>query len=1064
MKTPARIVVSNTYLSSFEKVVDDAIKLSEKDKFENIVFVVPDGFSLNAEQLLFAHTKRQSFFNIWTTTLSRLVSKVLKNDDKNYAVLTKNTGIMLVSKILLENQDKISTYKKLSNKYSLAEKMFNAINLLKSSGVRPEELLQNFDDSNFGLKIKDIFVVYSEYEKQMAKMPDKITRLEIFDKKVRDDEYIKNSHIFFAHFDSFTNAQLETLTNLAKYAKSFEIGLCANTFQKNAWIYDNVVFQRVISTFKEKSLPYEIENANAHLSSFSNHILKNMFAFEEAEQFETNAISLFECENVDEEVQNTASYIKYLLLEKKYQFDDINVAVCGLGDYQNSIDKIFKEFDFSFYIDKQRDLMSHFFAKALCKIFDFVCGQNSIADCVAIAKSPIFDFDQNAKDCFENYLIKYNVFASMIYKSFKKENSQDELLAESVRTIFDHIKIFAEDLSNCQTVSEYVDALNIFLQKIDAEQKIQNFAKKEIDLVQNSVDEQVFEKFSQILSDASNMFCDVKMTKEMFFEMLKNNMKSTNLKTVPLVCDSVFVGDASKSTFSPKKVLFVLGASQTRMPVYQNDSGTITDAEIGKFVSNRIITPTISELNKREKFKLFNLLLQASENLVLSFSTVTNGGVENKSEFVSALQKLFKTDGKTIGIRKAKNNYLLLEKNPELSAYVVGSFLNALKISEDGQNETLKKQIEINLQNMIEREKNYYIDKNKFQVSDVRKALFKNNRTSISQIESYFSCPFKQFLTYAVKPQDKPKFELKPYEIGDIFHRIAQSFVNLYKTDSTIDENIAEKLIVEIVSEPKYERIRENKIVYKNLLTESKRFCMAIKHQIESGNYKPYATEWRFENYKLDNNLNIKGFVDRIDVCQNDNSIRIIDYKTGNQDFDFSDYYYGKKLQLIMYLKIASEMLGKKPASAMYMPVRNSFDGKNENILSSYMLDGVLLDEDLTRENFDKEIKKNSKSDIIKVRYKKDGGLQSRSLSTSLDSKQMLDLQNYCFKIANMATKEMLDGNLMPKPYKDGGTSCDYCQFRAICQYNLDAKGYRKITTKNKTSFSKNSNQGEKYE
>ena len=59
--------------------------------------------------------------------------------------------------------------KKLAKNYGLAETMFDVINLLKSSGVKPAELLQNFDKSNFGLKIKDIYLVYSEYEKQMTK-------------------------------------------------------------------------------------------------------------------------------------------------------------------------------------------------------------------------------------------------------------------------------------------------------------------------------------------------------------------------------------------------------------------------------------------------------------------------------------------------------------------------------------------------------------------------------------------------------------------------------------------------------------------------------------------------------------------------------------------------------------------------------------------------------------------------------------------------------------------------------------------------------------------------------
>ena len=161
------IVLSNTYLSGFYKVIDDIAEKIEKEPDSNIILVVPDKFSLNAEQIFMERTGLSSVFNVWLTTLSRLVNKVINESGKNFSVLSKNSGTMLVSKIILENIDKISTYKKIANNYSLAETMYNVINLLKSSGVKPEELKNNFSDKNFGLKIKDIYVVYSEYEKYM---------------------------------------------------------------------------------------------------------------------------------------------------------------------------------------------------------------------------------------------------------------------------------------------------------------------------------------------------------------------------------------------------------------------------------------------------------------------------------------------------------------------------------------------------------------------------------------------------------------------------------------------------------------------------------------------------------------------------------------------------------------------------------------------------------------------------------------------------------------------------------------------------------------------------------
>ena len=51
-------------------------------------------------------------------------------------------------------------------------------------------------------------------------------------------------------FESFTNVQQVSLANLAKYAKSFNISLCANTLQPNHYIYCNDVFQKLRGYFE----------------------------------------------------------------------------------------------------------------------------------------------------------------------------------------------------------------------------------------------------------------------------------------------------------------------------------------------------------------------------------------------------------------------------------------------------------------------------------------------------------------------------------------------------------------------------------------------------------------------------------------------------------------------------------------------------------------------------------------------------------------------------------------------------------------------------------------------
>ena len=97
-KQRVNIVLSNTYLSGYYKVVDEiADKLKEQPN-SNIILVVPDKFSLNAEQIFMERTGLSSVFNVWITTLSRFVGKVV-GDDENF-VLLSSPKILIASNIL----------------------------------------------------------------------------------------------------------------------------------------------------------------------------------------------------------------------------------------------------------------------------------------------------------------------------------------------------------------------------------------------------------------------------------------------------------------------------------------------------------------------------------------------------------------------------------------------------------------------------------------------------------------------------------------------------------------------------------------------------------------------------------------------------------------------------------------------------------------------------------------------------------------------------------------------------------------------------------------------------
>ena len=1037
------IVVSNTYLSSFYEIIDQIKEHSENNKFENIILVVPDKFSLNAEQIFMEKFETASVFNVWLTTITRLVNKIVEEKDRNLKVLSKTSGTMLVSKIIIENADKLVSYKKISNNYSLAETMFNVINLLKSSGVKPAELKNNFDNSTFGLKLKDIYLIYSEYEKEMSKMVDSTTRLEIFNNLAKESDYLKNSHIYFAMFDSFTNVQINSLANLAKLCKSFHIGLCSNTKQNNANIYDNVSFQKIKSMLQDQHIDFSISNIFAKLNNRNAFLSQNFLAYNTNEKFETEDIKITECDSIEQEVRYVASKIKFLVMEKGYLFDDINVAINGLDDYAGQIQNTFNEYDLPFYLDSKRTMLDHYFCNLLFKVSDFVCGEQTLTNALIIVKSPMFLIDYSKKCDFENYCKKYNIFGNMFYSHFLQE---DEMLknAEEVRVqVFENIKILEKNINNLHTIKDYTDALINYVEAINSKEAIEHNINLQSDIITKKIDQEVLQKFFKVLDDTLDLVAEDEVSKEMYFDMLKSGLEGVNLLTAPIRCNSIFVGDASQSTYYPRKVLFVLGATDSRMPAYQSDDGTITDTEIAIFKSSNQITPTIKELNKREKFKLFNLLLMPEDRLELCYSTMINGQMQQKSEFIVSLQNIITVDGCGLPIDRYLFNdlQLLKSKNKNFPVYLVGTEKNCIKLAN--KNTVLNVVLRDAINDILKLAEQRYKDSNdRYLLSDAKKYLFYDNKTSISQIEKYFKCPFYQFIERTISPQETEDSEIKPLVIGNILHKIAQYFVDVLIFDNFKTKDI-EKLVLncfdKTLKEKEFKSYTNNAYVMHILKDESLRFCNAIYNQIISSDFKPYKAEMRFD-FKIKDNLMLNGIIDRVDLYGDYASI--VDYKTGSQKFSFQEIYYGIKLQLMTYSKIISQILNKQIVNCAYMPVKNSFSDIGDSVFKNYKLDGICLNDDI-KVHLDKNLLTQNKSEII-----------STSKNYCLTNEEFKSIFDYTFKVIDKALDEMLDGYIEPKPYKNGdNNSCKYCKYKSICHHLINKNGFRKFKKKDKASF-----------
>ena len=199
----------------------------------------------------------------------------------------------------------------------------------------------------------------------------------------------------------------------------------------------------------------------------------------------------------------------------------------------------------------------------------------------------------------------------------------------------------------------------------------------------------------------------------------------------------------------------------------------------------------------------------------------------------------------------------------------------------------------------------------------------------------------------------------------------------------------------------------------------------------------------------------IEGIIDRMDVLP-DGSIKIIDYKTGNDKFSESEARAGWKLQLMIYLMAGMGYGGidRKPAGVFYFNIKDDVISQKkyleelspEKLMADFRLEGAMInDEDVIRAvagDFEKE------SEVAKVSRKDDGGYTAYSRLISAD-----DFNEFMREVADKVTElatGITEGKISPDPAKkeSGGLSaCTYCDYRSFCGFDtaFDGCKYRWI-------------------
>lgn len=1006
-----------------------------KNQSGKISIIVPDKLTLSIEQKLFEYLDIESSFDIEVITLTRLSQKVLTELNVEYSPISKIGSIVLMKNILSKHSNELTMFNSPSFSYNYSDALFKTLTQFKASQI--SYLDMNYEDIPFAQlrnKIHDLKILLENYETLKAGYIDSCDRLNLFSTAIHKSDIVKNTHFYFLGFDDFTSQGYNVIEQLVKNALSVNVAVYFNS-SKNSQIYSTEVESQLkrlahlcMLPYNEISLPYEDDNLHTYLADNLSAISSNNFT--------TDQVKLVNTLKIEDQIDYVARTIRKQIINGANYYD-FGVACYELDSYKDIIANIFDKYELNYYIDSQTPLSHTNYFKFFTNYLRLFINKFQKENLIEFINSDFIDFDLNIKIKMNRQILDSNFSGHLKYIC-----ADDELKP--------HFEYFANLLNNFpisqnSSLEEIKQTFSSISEYLQIEDKMTLNASLTNNLHHQKILQQAPNSFDQLMDEISKFYSDA--TAKEVLDILVSSGKEQKISPIPQSIDTIQVLDAGE-ILTEFDNLFIINCTHQTCPSILQDVGIILDKDILNLNLNKKLSPTIAHLNKINRFKAWNSLQMFNKTLTITMTTKNDN---EKSEFIKDLEtKLTTKDEYNQVVPLAVSNF-----TNEFSSYELLSKWDLVEYLSQNNNKFSDEVLE-----------NYGLKRFEPQEQLNINSPLNFDEISCSALENYFKCPMMYFLANTLKIKEERQEGIAMVDVGNIIHELAKDFYRYANRKNFNVPKFCQDKIKHYMEQDKKLNTFINTPIHLNLVKEAIRFLNHLNYLDETNDFIPAFQEYPFDSkfnrsIPLTNEVYLRGKIDRIDfydfpITDADTMkyVRIIDYKTGNVDASLKELFYGKKLQLFLYGKLAETIFDRKLAGSFYMPIKNSMTIENKD--TPYKLVGYYLNDNNLIRAFDTRMGKNTKSDLLSLSLNKDGEIKVDSRSNKiLNNSDFTKLTNYAVEISKTAINEIKSGYIKASPIKfdEQSNSCGYCPYLAICRKNSSKIKFRETTNINLDSF-----------
>ena len=1089
-----RIIYGKAKSGKTERIYKEILERINADKSE-IFLIVPEQFTLEAEKQLIEFGELEGFIGIEVVSFKRLAYRIFSEvGQPEGAQITEVGQLMLLRKLFADSKSKLNVYQSAYDKAGFLTKVNDLIKEFKQTMISPldlDALIDQFSDQALlRSKLSDLNTIYKAYEAEKEKKYfDDEDTYDYLLHALSISKNIKDAHVWIDGFDSYTKQELEIISVIMSLAKETTISICSDgKLSEGVFEHTNTFFNKFVNIAKDSNLKIKMVACETDYSSEDvRHIAENLSMYPYSKkEVKADDIRIFAADSRINEVEFCAASMLEFVRENAYTWQDFAVVTNDLDAYEMSIKCIFDELEIPYFLDKKVSAYINPLVRLVLAYLKMIKSGYAAEHVMNFLKSGFFDFDDIALYGFENYIRQYGISESKLKVKFENEVKYGFCL-DQVNAVRERLLCYMNDLNQSKApLKKVIEAIYNMLVLTDAygiiNKKVDCFIEaSQFDSAQYNT--QIWNLTMDLFDQAVNLLGEDVFSLDDVIHILEAGFETLEVGLLPLVENHVLVGSVDRSRAHPIKVLFFLGFNDGIIPEIGQDKQLILDSEKAVFKAHGIdFVADQTMFANKEQFNIYFALSRPSEKLYFSYArSDSEGGALRPSYYIPKLLKICRNlkvdDERThdfansyrISNAKGTLKHLALEMRRSVDGYPISDDWHRVfewyaKHCPEKASMLLNGLTHSNRVNHLEER--------------FSKAAFSTPiHTNVSELEQYVQCPFKYFVASGLKPIPQKQYDLGAPDIGTLFHKALEIFgKSIYENQlswESISKEESDQMIDTIVDEMTMFDVFQSKHQYRYLINKlkrvSKKAAWVLTEHLKNGLFEPVAFEVAFGResesappifIELSNgeSMMIRGVIDRIDKVTIDDQtyIKIIDYKSGKKQLTMSDIYNGLQMQLMVYLSACLEnpeylKVDKVlPAGAFYFKIDDPIIESTaqfaeiieKQIASELKLDGLALEDETVLKHIDRLIFENNASEVIEVRVKNDGAFTKDSKILSLDAFEglMKHVKQTIQKIGN----ELQEGNIEILPCKSKEfVSCQYCDFKAICQFDPHFEGNR---------------------